>query len=162
MPITLRPVTLDDLPLLVGGESPYDDFGPRSARTEPYAPALHEPGGLAVCEGEELLGNVSWVWQRWGPNPPSTNPMIGIWLRPSARGRGAGTRAQRLLVDLFFRHTPTHRVEAATDVDNTAEQRALERVGFVHEGTVRGAQWRDGAYRDQRLYSILREEWQPL
>ncbi|MET1059378.1 MAG: hypothetical protein ABWX84_07260 [Nocardioides sp.] len=43
------------------------------------------------------------------------NPIIGIWLLADARGRGIGSSAQRQLVDLFFRHTPTNGVEAGTD-----------------------------------------------
>jgi len=82
--------------------------------------------------------------------------MIGIWLRPLARGRGIGQAAQRELAELFFRHTAVNRVEAHTDVSNIAEQRALERAGFTREGLVRGAQWRAGAYRDGYLYAILR------
>jgi len=31
---------------------------------------------------------------------------------------------------LFFSHTATNRVEAHTDVENIAEQRALEAAGF--------------------------------
>jgi RimJ/RimL family protein N-acetyltransferase len=85
--------------------------------------------------------------------------MIGIWLTAAARGRGAGTEAQRQLVDLFFLHTAVNRVEAHTDVENLAEQRALEKVGFRQEGVTRGAQWREGAYHDGFLYSILRADW---
>lgn len=85
--------------------------------------------------------------------------MIGIWLEPGHRGRGLGSTAQAELAGLFFRHTPVNRIEAHTDVDNVAEQRALERAGFSREGVVRGAQWRDGRYRDGFLYSILRDEW---
>ena len=66
---------------------------------------------------------------------------------------------QRQLVELFFRHTPVNRVEAHTDVDNVAEQRALEKVGMTREGTTRGAQWRNGAFRDGYSYSVLRAEW---
>jgi RimJ/RimL family protein N-acetyltransferase len=84
--------------------------------------------------------------------------MIGIWLAPSARGRGLGRSAQRELAELFFRHTTVSRVEAHTDVENLAEQRALEAAGFKREGTIRGAQWRDGAYRDGYLYSIVRSD----
>lgn len=87
--------------------------------------------------------------------------MIGIWLRPEYRGQGRGTSAQAELVDLLFRHTATNRVEAHTDVDNLAEQRALEAVGFQREGLIRGAQWRDGAYRDGLLYAVLRSDPRP-
>ncbi len=161
MEIELRPVTEEDLLHLVGGESPYDDFGPRRPRTEVPTPALHEVGALAVCEtrGKRLLGDVTWIWTHWGPTPESRNPMIGIWLRPDARGCGAGTEAQRALVDLFFRHTAVNRIEAGTDVENVPEQRALDKAGFTREGTTRGAQWRDGAYHDCYLYSVLRKEW---
>jgi RimJ/RimL family protein N-acetyltransferase len=161
MDVELRPITPDDLPKLTGGDSPYDDFGPRRPRSEVPSPALRESGALAICEAQHktLLGDVSWIWQHWGPTPESHNPMIGIWLRPEARGQGAGTQAQRAVVDLFFRHTAVNRVEAGTDVENVAEQRALEKAGFTREGTTRGAQWRDGAYHDCYLYSILRSEW---
>ncbi|MBO0813185.1 MAG: GNAT family N-acetyltransferase [Microlunatus sp.] len=158
----LRPITTEDLPLLTGGESPFDEFGPRPARSEAPRPILTERGGLAIVDDQtaELLGDVSWLWQRWGPNVDSRNPMIGIWLRPQARGRGFGTAAQRCVVDLFFRHTSVNRIEAATDIENLPEQRALERAGFAKEGCVRGSQWRDGAYHDSFLYSILRQDWE--
>jgi RimJ/RimL family protein N-acetyltransferase len=69
-----------------------------------------------------------------------------------------GREAQRRLAELFFKHTTVNRVEAHTDVENVAEQRALEAAGFQREGLTRGAQWRDGSYRDGFLYSILRSD----
>ncbi|NED50922.1 GNAT family N-acetyltransferase, partial [Micromonospora aurantiaca] len=63
-----------------------------------------ETGNLLVAAGGERLGLVSyrrvpttartWCWS------------VGIALMPEARGRGAGTRAQRLLVEYLFAHTP--------------------------------------------------------
>jgi RimJ/RimL family protein N-acetyltransferase len=84
--------------------------------------------------------------------------MIGIWLLPSARGRGIGRAAQRALAELFFTHTAVNRVEAHTDVENIAEQRALRAAGFTREGLIRGAQWRLSAYRDGYLYAIVRSD----
>jgi len=158
--IHLRPLTEDDLPLLTGDDAPLDNFGPPVARTSVPPTDLNQQGGFGIVdETGVLLGNVSWIWQQWGPNVQSRNPMIGIWLATAARGRGVGSDAQRQLVDLFFRHTTVNRIEAHTDTENIGEQRALEKAGFTREGTTRGAQWRDGAYRDGHLYSILREDW---
>jgi RimJ/RimL family protein N-acetyltransferase len=157
MTVSLRPQQEQDLARLTGGESPFDDFGPRVAKAAPSPPSLEAAGGLAVIADDgEVAGDLSWHWVRWGPNAASHCPMIGIWLRPPYRGRGIGRAAQAELARLFFRHTTANRVEAHTDGDNVAEQRALEAAGFQREGVIRGAQWRDGAYHDVMLYAILR------
>jgi RimJ/RimL family protein N-acetyltransferase len=54
--------------------------------------------------------------------------------------------------------TRVERLEASTDMGNTAEQRALERAGFTREGTLRYAQFRDGEFHDLVLYSRLRDD----
>ena len=58
----------------------------------------------------------------------------------------------------LFEHTTIHRIEAATEAGNIAEQKALERAGFTREGVLRGIRWRAGAWRDEVLYSILRTD----
>lgn len=157
--ISLRPTRDDDLPHLGGGDSEFDDFGQSSTPTLVGAD-LDERGRMCIVGPDDLpLGEVSWVWWQWGPNRQSRCPMVGLWVQPTARGRGVGTAALRELVDLLFRHTTTNRVEAHTDVANVAARRALEGAGFAREGIVRGAQWRDGAYHDGHLYSVLRAEW---
>ena len=74
------------------------------------------------------------------------------------RGRGIGTEAQRQLVTYLFATMPVHRLEAATDVENVAEQRALEKAGFRREGVRRGITFRGGAWRDDVLYGMTRED----
>jgi RimJ/RimL family protein N-acetyltransferase len=51
-----------------------------------------------------------------------------------------------------------HRIWASTEVDNIAEQRALEKIGFTREGITRATGWRDGAWRDGVIYSLLRAD----
>lgn len=160
----LRPQLPADLPLLTGGDSPFDDFGPSAPRSSPAPCSMGDDGALSVVtDGGELAGEVSWHWQRrrWGPNGGSDCLMFGIWLRPEHRGQGIGSSAQARLVDLLFRHTPVNRVEAHTDVENVAEQKSLERAGLRREGVTRGAQWRDGAYHDGILYAVLRDDARP-
>jgi RimJ/RimL family protein N-acetyltransferase len=86
---------------------------------------------------------------------------IGIALLPERRGQGLGWRAQAMLCDYLFRHTPAQRIEAATHAENTAEQRALEKAGFHLEGVIRAAEFRDGEWRDGHLYSRLRSDPTP-
>jgi RimJ/RimL family protein N-acetyltransferase len=101
---------------------------------------------------------VSWHATHYGPTAGSRAINIGISLAPAARGRGIGSRAQRLLAEHLFATTDVTRVEASTDVANTAEQRALERAGFTREGVIRSAQERVDGLHDLVGYAILRWE----
>jgi [ribosomal protein S5]-alanine N-acetyltransferase len=86
---------------------------------------------------------------------------IGIALLPEWRGRGIGARAQAMLCDYLFQHTPVQRIQAATHPENVAEQKALEKAGFQREGVVRAAEFRAGQWRDGWLYSRLRDDPAP-
>ena len=68
------------------------------------------------------------------------------------------TGPRRALAAELFATTDVHRVEASTDVENVAEQRALEKAGFVREGIQRGAQFRAGGRHDLVTYSRLRTD----
>lgn len=155
--ITLRAERVSDLPILTGGDSRFDEFGPRPPRTRISTPDYSGSGALVVVDGDDrVCGYVSWHWNHWGPTPESRCPMLGIWLQRSSRGRGIGRLAQRQVAEVFFDRTTTNRVEAHTDVENVAEWRALEAAGFMREGIIRGAHWRPDGYHDGYLYSILR------
>jgi RimJ/RimL family protein N-acetyltransferase len=104
----------------------------------------------------ELVGDVGWIQMPTGPTSFSWN--IGIWLRPAMRGRGYGTRAQRLLAEYLLAHTMMNRVVAETETSNLAEQRALEKAGFTREGVLRGACYRAGQWRDMVAYSLIRAD----
>jgi RimJ/RimL family protein N-acetyltransferase len=104
------------------------------------------------------VGGVSYIQVFHGPPPANVLYNIGIDVDPAFRGRGFGSEAQALLARYLFATYTVERIEASTDVDNTAEQRALERAGFTREGVLRRAQWRNGAWHDVALYSKLRGE----
>lgn len=166
----LRPFIEAELPILDHGRlnpaevSEFDFYGFRAAnrRHADFAKngLLADDGGvLAVVDGDEAVGSVSWRRVMTGPVCFTWN--IGISLLGSAQGKGLGTAAQRALVDYLFGYTQAHRVEAHTETDNIAEQRALEKAGFTREGVVRGATFRAGRWRDMVAYSVLRTEYQP-
>jgi RimJ/RimL family protein N-acetyltransferase len=86
---------------------------------------------------------------------------IGIVLLPDFRGRGIGWRAQAMLVTYLFEHLPVQRIQAITQAENVAEQKALLKAGFQFEGTIRAAEFRAGEWRDCQLYSRLRHDAGP-
>ena len=112
-------------------------------------------GVLLIVFGAERLGFVSWFKVDF---PPSYYWSMGIALLPEARGKGYGTQAHRALARYLFAHTTVHRIEGITEAENLAEQRVIEKAGFTREGLMRGVFWRDGAYRDGVLYSLLRTD----
>ncbi len=122
---------------------------------------LGEDDALLVVARNDgtFAGIVVWSWV------PTAGPrgciQIGILLLPEHRGKGVGTKAQRLLADYLFAHTTANRLEATTELDNHAEQRALEKAGFVREGLLRGRGFVNGGWRDGYIYSRLRSDSPP-
>lgn len=118
-----------------------------------------EHSELAVVVGGEgtFAGIVSWKDRSLGATKGLVYE-VGIALWPEHRGHGVGTRAQQLLVDYLFDHTPVHRLEAFTETENLAEQRALEKVGFQREGVAREVFFRAGQWRSSVAYSRLRTD----
>ncbi len=168
--IWLRPVRAADIPLLetwlnnVEVNSAYNTFGlrPTTGLDNYFSVSgfLSDQQGelLIVTPDDTIVGSITYRQVAYGPNNGSQAYEIGLHLVPEARGRGYGTEAQRLLTAYLFATYPVQRVQAATDVTNAAEQRALEKAGFTREGVLRQAQWRDGAWRDLVIYSKLRGE----
>ena len=118
-----------------------------------------EAGTLAVETSDGVLvGSVGWHMVVHGPTAACRALNIGISLFASHRGRGYGSSAQQQLAEYLFASRLVERLEAGTDVDNIAEQRALESAGFSREGVMRHAQFRSGEWRDVVLYSRLRSD----
>jgi RimJ/RimL family protein N-acetyltransferase len=168
--VRIRDVTLDDADLLDGwmtveNKGPFNDFGmphsPVDREALARGPMRNERNGQLIIErivDGQPIGTVGWHLERYGPNEESGAWNIGIALIPAARGHGHGTEAQRLVADFLFATTQLHRVEASTDVENLAEQRSLEKAGFVREAVLRGVQYRAGAWHDLVNYARLRDD----
>lgn len=165
--VTLRPVAEDDLSVLErfllepATAGPFQWFGwwdiGRWRRQWAENGLLTEGAGqLMVVRDDEPMGFVA--WRKIVSSRTTHYWNMGICLLPEARGKGVGTEAQRQLVQYLFAHTLVVRIEADTDVDNIAEQRALEKVGFTREGVLRSVVFRNGRWRDGVRYSILRDE----
>ncbi len=165
--VHLRPFRETDLDLFARFATdrdfagPFEWFGFRSAesfrrRWETDGFLGDDPHYLVVAQADEIT--VGWVMWRRGNLGAGGVWEIGALLAPEFRGRGAGTAAQRLLVEYLFATTTAHRIWAGTQLDNAAEQRALEKCGFRREGLLRESVFRGGKWRDSLVYGLLRDE----
>jgi len=165
--LTLRPMNDGDLPFLPSANANWGDeleffgFRPTNDFDRWYAESgcLDLDAGLLIVDLDgAMVGRLTWHLVEYGPGQTSSAARIGAAMLPEERGKGYGSRAQRLLADYLFETTLVNRVEAGTDVTNIAEQRALEKAGFVRDGVMRGAQYRNGTWHDIALYSRLRSD----
>lgn len=76
----------------------------------------------------------------------------------SARGKGLGTEAVKLLLNFGFRDLNLHRIYLHVFKANKRAARAYEKCGFHHEGLLRQAAFIDGGWKDVNVMGILKTD----
>jgi RimJ/RimL family protein N-acetyltransferase len=117
---------------------------------------LDDPDGASETDDDRNptpMGLVS----AWDLDDP--RPTVAYWLLPDYHGEGYATEALALLLDHVFDAHDARGVEARVFSHNDASQALLDRLGFTREGELRENRFVEGAYRDEYVYGLLREEW---
>ena len=122
--------------------------------------------GMPKLEGEtstqaeeehwKLIGSLAFTNVDWRNRSSEFGIMIGdkaYW------NQGYGTEAVRLLVKHGFNTLNLNRIFLHVFENNPRAIRAYEKVGFVHEGKLRQAEFKDGIYIDILVMSILKDEF---
>src|SRR4051812_39286997 len=86
--------------------------------------------------------------------------VIGTWLGREFWGTGANRESKALLLALAFGPLGLLRVTALASPQNVRSVAALGRLGFVHEGVLRGWHVHGGVPRDVAVLRMLRDEWE--
>ena len=86
--------------------------------------------------------------------------VLGTWLGFEYWGTGANRESKALVLALAFRSLGLLRVTALASPQNVRSVAALQRLGFVHEGVLRGWHVHGGVPRDVAVLRMLRDEWE--
>jgi [ribosomal protein S5]-alanine N-acetyltransferase len=86
--------------------------------------------------------------------------VLGTWLGRPHWGSGANRDSKALVLALGFRCLGLLRVTALVSPQNVRSVAALQRLGFVHEGVLRGWHVHGGVPRDVAVMRMMRDEWE--
>lgn len=105
---------------------------------------------------EQILGLVSLT----NIDHLNQSAVLHIMIGDTARqGKGMGTFAVKAMLDHAFQNLNLHRVELKALTSNERARHVYEKVGFVREGILRKAVYKNGEFVDLYVYSLLREEY---
>jgi RimJ/RimL family protein N-acetyltransferase len=112
---------------------------------------------LRTIEDDTLIGFVVIHSIEWNNRVGSLAIGIGD---PNYQNKGFGSEALQLILRYAFHELNLHRVGLDVIGYNGRAIRAYEKAGFIVEGKIRSAIYRDGRYFDRIMMGILRSEWE--
>jgi ribosomal-protein-alanine N-acetyltransferase len=112
---------------------------------------------LAIVDSDDWVIGITGVFE---VSKRDRRCVVGTWLGQAYWGTGANAESKALVARLAFDALRMERLGAWADIRNPRSQHALERLGFVREGTLRAFHRHGDERRDVVSYSLLREEWQ--
>jgi ribosomal-protein-alanine N-acetyltransferase len=83
---------------------------------------------------------------------------IGFWLMPEHQGKGYISEALPVILEHGFGALGLHRIAAEVETDNAASANVLVKAGFVHEGTLRECELKDGHWISLDVFAKLNDQ----
>ena len=84
---------------------------------------------------------------------------IGYTLALEHQGKGYMREALEVVLSSWFEDDTHHRVQATTDPRNVGSVRLLEHLNFRQEAHFVKSMWFKGAWADDLVFAVLRDEW---
>jgi [ribosomal protein S5]-alanine N-acetyltransferase len=80
---------------------------------------------------------------------------IGFWLLPNFWGKGIMREVLPFIIDYGFNIMGLHRIEGLVETENRNCKRALDALDFVHEGTMRECEIKNGQWISLDLFACI-------
>jgi RimJ/RimL family protein N-acetyltransferase len=110
---------------------------------------------FAIASGSEAIGVIGFHIE---PDVLQHSAEIGYWIGEPFWGRGIMTKALKAVSEYAFSNYDIFRLSAPVFAWNAASARVLEKAGFIREGVMRSAVFKDGQVTDLLIFGKLREE----
>jgi len=81
---------------------------------------------------------------------------IGFWLLTDFWGKGIMTEAMPLICNYGFNELGLHRIEGFVESDNTNCKKAMAKLDFQHEGTMKDCEIKNGNFISLDIYSKIK------
>jgi RimJ/RimL family protein N-acetyltransferase len=114
-------------------------------------PELH----FAIANPEELIGGIGLLLQ---PDVYRYSAEVGYWLAEPLWGKGITTMALIAFTKYAFEQFELQRLFAGVFDGNTPSVKVLENAGYKLEGRYKEAVFKDGKFKDQLMYAILKKK----
>ena len=111
--------------------------------------------GIYIRQPRELIGDLGLHFS----GPQNAQVEIGFTIAPVQQRKGYAAEAVISTLDYLFARLGKHRVIASVDPNNAASIALLKKLGLRQEAHFLQSFWADGAWLDDVIYAILREEW---
>ena len=168
--LTLRPLSLDDAPVVARLAGEKDIASTTRLIPHPYPPGMAEKWILALPEMYQRAEMVNWgIALADGPllgtirltlNPVDNHAELGYWVGKPFWNNGYCTEAARLVVAYGFETLDLERIYANYMARNPASGRVLIKLGMKQEGLLRRHRRKFGRYEDLVVCGMLRSEYQ--
>lgn len=120
-----------------------------------YESDLPARWAVVLKENNTVIGICGFV----GYSSSFARAEIGYAFSSAYWGKGIATEAAQACIDYGFSCMNLNRIEGTCDIDNIGSARVLEKLGMHYEGTLKQHIWSKGAFRDRKMYALLKDDW---
>lgn len=170
--LTLRPLALEDAPLVQKLAGEKDVASTTRLIPHPYPPGMAEQWIATLPDLYQKAEMINWgVTMQGGPllgtirltlNPVDNHAEMGYWIGKPFWNNGYCTEAARAVVDYGFDVLGLERIYANYLARNPASGRVLHKLGMQQEGLLRRHRRKFGRYEDLVVCGLLKTEYQKL
>ena len=83
---------------------------------------------------------------------------VGLWLLPEFWGKGIMTEAMPMICNYGFNQLGLHRIEGFVESSNENCKKALAKLNFEYEGTMKDCEVKNGAFISVDIYACFKKQ----